>query len=207
MKSTTGTRTYESPLREEQAEQTKARILDATARVLAAQDGRLSIPAVAREAGVSIPTVYRHFGTREELLGALGPHFVAKLSNADKVPPANLDELRAFLLQQAADYEETEPALRAALTTEAGQKARRDFMPRRLELIEQGLAPLLEGVSDEDRMRIRNVYLLHASSAGYRASKEYFDYSNEELADQIVWLVETLARGAKTKNRNRKEKR
>ena len=34
----------------------------------------LSIPAVAREAGVSVPTVYRHFGTKDDLLAAVYPH-------------------------------------------------------------------------------------------------------------------------------------
>ena len=67
-------RPYRSELREEQAESTRSRILDATMRVMGRGVASLSIPAVAREAGVSTPTVYRHFGTKHDLLDALYPH-------------------------------------------------------------------------------------------------------------------------------------
>jgi AcrR family transcriptional regulator len=207
MKSPGGTRTYESPLREEQLEQTRERILDAAERVLVAQDGALSIPAVAREASVSIPTVYRHFGTKDELLGALAHHFVARLAGRTTPPPGDLDGLWAFLVELVADFEQREPALRVAMSTPAGQQARREFMPRRRELIAAGLEPLLAGVGDDDRRLIGDLFLLMTSSAGYRAAKDYLGYSTDEIVETIVWLVDTLARGSRTKNRNRKERK
>jgi len=57
-------RPYNNELRAQQAEATRSRILDATIRVMAGGVGTLSIPDVAREAGVSVPTIYRHFGTK-----------------------------------------------------------------------------------------------------------------------------------------------
>jgi hypothetical protein len=71
-------RSYRSELRAEQAEETRVRILDATVRVLARGEATLSIPAIAREAGVSVPTVYRHFGTKAELLASVYPHLVRR---------------------------------------------------------------------------------------------------------------------------------
>ena len=201
------TRTYESPLREEQLEQTRERILEATARVVAAKNGTLSIPAVAREAAVSVPTVYRHFGTKDDLIASLGEHFFDRFRLADRRPPANLDELREFLIEQAAEYAKAEPVLRALATTEAGRKARHDFLPRRKQVIAEGLEPLLDGASDDDKRRVRDVYLLLTSSGGYRAGRELLAYSNEELADMIVWVVERLARGSQGAKRTRKEKR
>jgi AcrR family transcriptional regulator len=48
---------------------TRRRILDATQKVLARSGHRnLQLSDVAAEAGVSRPTLYRHFGTREGLL-------------------------------------------------------------------------------------------------------------------------------------------
>jgi AcrR family transcriptional regulator len=203
----TKTRTYESPLREEQLEQTRERILEATARVLAANDGTLSIPAVAREAAVSVPTVYRHFGTKEDLITSLGELFFDRFRLADRRPPADLGELRAFLVEQAAEYAKAEPMLRALATTEAGRKARQELAPRRKQVIGAGLEPLLDGVSDDDRRRVRDVYLLLTSSGGYRAGRELLAYSDEQLADMIVWVVERLARGSQGAKRTRKEQR
>lgn len=199
-------RTYESPLRQEQFERTRNRILGATARVLAATDGTLSIPAVAREARVSVPTVYRHFRTKEDLLGALGLYFVEKIRLPDRWPPANLEELREFVVAQAAEYAAAEPALRAVLATEAGRKVRQEFLPRRKRMIAAGLEPLLDGVGNRDKARVHDVYLLLTSSAGYRAARDFLAYSDQELADTIIWVVERLARGSRTRE-TREEKR
>ena len=64
---------YHSPLREQAKHATRARILDALVRVIL-DDGvhAFSVANVAKRAGVSHRTVYRHFATREELLEGLG---------------------------------------------------------------------------------------------------------------------------------------
>ena len=74
-------RAYRSQLRVLQAEQTRARILDATVRVMARGLTSVSIPAVAREAGVSVATIYRHFATKRDLLATL----TARLSGYEVV--------------------------------------------------------------------------------------------------------------------------
>ena len=86
-------RSYRSQLRDEQAEATRARILDATIRVIARGLANVSIPAVAREAGVSVPTIYRHFGTKDDLLAAVYPHVVRRAGLHELVPPRSVDEL------------------------------------------------------------------------------------------------------------------
>ena len=61
----------ESLTRGQQKAQTEARILDAAGRLL--EDGRLdeaSYSEIARLAGVGERTVYRHFPTRDALMGA-----------------------------------------------------------------------------------------------------------------------------------------
>jgi len=66
------TRAYRSPLREERSVQARDRILDGLVKVMANSGiAELSIPLIAREAGVSIPSVYRYFPTKRELVAAL----------------------------------------------------------------------------------------------------------------------------------------
>src|SRR5262245_28488143 len=65
-------RTYRSPLRDEQARRTRDRILDALVELLAdrrADD--ITTREIAERAGVSQPTVYRHFPDRTALLAGI----------------------------------------------------------------------------------------------------------------------------------------
>ena len=87
-------REYRSELRAQQAEETRARILEATARVMARGIATISIPAVAREAGVSVPTVYRHFGSKRDLLSAIYPYALKRAGAHEPPFPESLDELK-----------------------------------------------------------------------------------------------------------------
>ena len=63
--------TYASPLRERQKADTRTLILETVERSLQDRSlSELSLAAVAREAGITERTVYRHFATREQLLEA-----------------------------------------------------------------------------------------------------------------------------------------
>lgn len=59
-------RAYRSPLRREAALQTRIAIADAASELIT--DGRLEVPAVALRAGVSLPTVYTHYPSKESLI-------------------------------------------------------------------------------------------------------------------------------------------
>ncbi len=66
------TRTYNAPQRRQQAEATRQAILKA-ARTLFARLGyqTTTLPAIAREAGVALPTIYATFGSKAAILSAL----------------------------------------------------------------------------------------------------------------------------------------
>lgn len=65
-------RPYRSERRREQAEQTRARILDAAAQAFRERGyERASIAAIAEDAGVAEETVYAHFKNKRTLLGEL----------------------------------------------------------------------------------------------------------------------------------------
>jgi AcrR family transcriptional regulator len=72
------------------AAHTRARILDACAALLAR--GELTVPAVARAANVSVPTVYRHFSDKQALVRATARHVRARV---EKLLHAALRDLPA----------------------------------------------------------------------------------------------------------------
>ncbi len=65
-------RAYKSPLREEQARQTRERILDAALDLFASQGySATSVAAIAREAGVVPETIYASIGSKRGILEGL----------------------------------------------------------------------------------------------------------------------------------------
>jgi TetR/AcrR family transcriptional regulator, regulator of autoinduction and epiphytic fitness len=65
-------RRYHSPQRQQQAQATRLQIVDAAGRLFS-RDGYFgtTIEAIAREAGVAVPTVYATFGSKRAILSAL----------------------------------------------------------------------------------------------------------------------------------------
>jgi AcrR family transcriptional regulator len=92
-------RAYESPLRREQARATERRILEATYRLLVGQGyGATTMSAVAREAGVSTPTVYKVVGSKPALVKRV--YDVTLVGDDEPVPFAERPEVRAAYAEE-----------------------------------------------------------------------------------------------------------
>jgi AcrR family transcriptional regulator len=107
-------RRYESLRRAAQAQQTHAEIARAALRLFVAQGwAPTTVRDVAREAGVSVPTVYAAYGNKTGLALALAdaadldadlPREIEELENAD--PPGQLEAMAAYdrrLFERAGD--------------------------------------------------------------------------------------------------------
>jgi AcrR family transcriptional regulator len=144
-----------------EAQPSRERVLDAAAKVFAAEGLDAPMPAVATAAGVGVGTIYRAFGSKEELIAALAADRVDRF---DRDTRAALEQPEAwpalcelFVLtaeRQAEDYVVTEalasmsdhPSVVAANTrageaiTELIQRAkdqgglRSDFEPQDLQM-------------------------------------------------------------------------
>lgn len=185
-------KTYHSPLRQEQMQRTREQILEGLIRVMARGMADLSIPQVAREAGVSVPTVYRYFKTKRELIEAVGMYTLQKIGAAGRQPPQNVEELIAGIRELSRQYEELDETLRAAAMSEFAYEVRRAVLPARLKMLEHALAPVTGALSEEDRVRLCNVVLVLTATATIRAFKDYLGLSGEETADNIEWAIRKL---------------
>ena len=194
-------RTYRSDLRAEQADATKARILEATGRVMADGIASVSIPAIAREAGVSVPTVYRHFATKAELLAAMYPHLLRRSGLDELVPPRSMDGLRDGLRALFERTDSFDDLARAAMASPASDEVRRLSMPDRLawardlaDSVEPPL-PVLE------RERIARLLVVLTSSSAIRMWRDQLDASVDEAADDVDWVVRAAIAAASARSR------
>lgn len=199
----TTTRPYASPLRDEQVHRTRERILDATIATMGRGIAELSVPAVALEAGVSVPTVYRHFGSKRGLLDALPSYLMSKSGLIPDPPPTDLDELRRAGRLVFHRYRELDPTVRAAMASALGWELRREQMPDRLATFEAPIRAGLPELDDQTSERMARILLLLLSSAMVRAFETYFGRTGDDAADDVEWAIRTLVAGARVTSATR----
>jgi AcrR family transcriptional regulator len=197
---TEAAREYRSQLREEQAEATRTRILDATGRLMADGLATLSIPGVARAAGVSVPTIYRHFRTKRDLLASLYPH-AARRIGLDTLPdPGSLDELRDWFRAYFERVDMFDDLDRAAMASPAADEARRVTMPSRLERIGRLADSIEPRLPKADRDRITRLLVILTASSSLRMWRAHLGATVDEAADDIDWIVRAAVAAATRRN-------
>lgn len=189
-------RAYDSELRAEQADATRRKILDALVRTMGRGVASLSIPAVAREAGVSVPTVYRHFRTKAALVAALSPHLLARTRLMDESLMGSRD-LPSIVHEMYRRNAEMDAEVRAAMASELGQETRRRTMPQRVAIARRTVAERIPGLSGEELDRFTRVFLMLTSSATLRAFKDYLGMDASAAANDVAWAVELLQRAVR----------
>ena len=193
-------RPYRSQLRAQQAEETRARILDATLRVMAAGIASVSIPGVAHEARVSVPTIYRHFGTKRDLLAAVYPHVVRRAGLNALVPPRSVDELRDGVRAIFDRLDSVDDLARAAMASPAAAEARRLSMPGRVAFGRQLADSIEPALATADRDRIARLLVVLITSSSLRVWRDHLDSSVDEAADDIEWVIRTAIAGARSRS-------
>jgi AcrR family transcriptional regulator len=190
------TRGYRSELRAEQADETRGRILDATVRVMAGGIASLSIPAVAREARISVPTIYRHFGTKQDLLAAVYPHLERRTGRGTLVIPTSIDQLREGVRALLDQLESFDDLARAVMASPAAGEARALSMPRRLGLTRRIAESVEPPLAEADRDRLARLLVILTSSAALRTWRDHLGVSADQAADDIEWVVQSVIAGA-----------
>jgi AcrR family transcriptional regulator len=179
------TRPYESPLREEQREQTRQRILDAATELLAAGTEReLTIAGVARRAGVAVRTVYVHYPSKDALFHAVAEQIDRSIGLL--AYPERADDLPAFAADLYRRFGANETLVRA-MQTAAGRAVRDRGRERRLPTLVRALGPELEPLSGTERRQVLAVlYCLH-NSPTWLTMRDTFGLSVDEAAQATAW--------------------
>jgi AcrR family transcriptional regulator len=165
----------------------RERVLDAATELVRLEGERVPMATIAGRAGVGVGTVYRHFPTREDLLGALVHRsFGLAVENARAAaahPGSALDAIRLFFLATLRDRDRFvlplhggpsvfTPATRQRQTDvrtalrgliERGQTAgqlRADLTPEDLIIATSLLSRPLPGTGDWERLAHRQIDLM-----------------------------------------------
>jgi len=172
----------------------RERVLDAATELVRREGEKVPMAEIARHAGVGVGTVYRHFATREDLLGALVHRsFGLALTNARAAaaePGSALEGVRAFLTATLRDRDrfvlplhggplhfdaairelqaEVRVALQALLDRgQAEGELRADLLPEDVIVSAALLSRPLPAVDDWDLRAERQIELLLNGLRGY----------------------------------------
>jgi AcrR family transcriptional regulator len=171
---------YLSPLRQNYMAQTRKRILDA---VLAGMEKgeleTLTIAQVAKEAGITERTIYRHFQTREDLLKAVWPHMQARVGLGGFPQNAALIATPAQLFPR---FDANEGAVRASMYSQAGREVRISANPQRQKVFLACVAEALPELDEAARRRRAAVVQMIGSSHGWACLKDYWGLDTDEAA-------------------------
>ncbi len=116
-------RSYDSPLRQQQAQQTRDRILEAMVELLA--EGRDDVPMsrVAEVAGVSLRTVHHHFPDRDSRVEALAD-FIEQRAVGQTPKLESVDDLTSYASGMTHRFFAHEEMLRAQMAPGLGKEVR-----------------------------------------------------------------------------------
>lgn len=187
---------YRSEIREEQVEITRTRILDAALRVLARGLATMSMPAVAAEARVSVPTVYRHFRTKADLLAAVYPHAVQRAGLETVGGLRSVEELRPLVRAIVERLDALDDWTRAAMASPVGWEVRHATMPMRYERVHRMTEAIEPKLSADDRDRITRLLVVLTASASLRMWRDHLGLSVDQVADDVDWIVRAAVAAA-----------
>ncbi|MBT1093457.1 TetR/AcrR family transcriptional regulator [Streptomyces sp. Tu102] len=198
-------RSYQSPLREERAAETRARIV-AAARELFASEGfaATTVAMIATRAKVSKPTVHATFGTKAAIIVAMLGELAAandregwgRQIQQETDPRGKLALYASFLRKLYANNRDVwtaaidasgDPSV-VALKEQGERDSRQSLEPVVASLVDAGV--LREGLTPENA--VERVWMLSALELYFRADRlawtddEYESWLAESLAQQLL---------------------
>ena len=144
-------------LRDQHHQLTRELILRSVAEQLEVGEvSDITVPEVARAAGVSVRTVYRHFPTREELLAGASEWIGDRLFGHQL--PDRIEDLTASLRVNFANFDEHPNLVRAMALSRAGNLVRSPRRQRRLENQNHALLAVTSNLPEGERRQAEAVF-------------------------------------------------
>lgn len=188
-------------LRQHYMAQTRDRILDAAMAGIQKEGlDALTIAQVAKDAGVTDRTIYRHFQTREDLLKAVWGRMQARVGLGGY--PQTVETLLAAPAALFPRFDAHEGAVRASMYSPAGREVRASANPARRQAMQACVAEALPQLDDAARRRRAAVIQMIGSSHGWACLKDYWGMGTEEAAraarEAIAILLDRKPEGEKS---------
>ncbi|MEW6182128.1 MAG: TetR/AcrR family transcriptional regulator [Bacillota bacterium] len=186
-------RSYTSPLRRQQQENTRYRIMEALAAII--KEGRIlsfSVKDVADRAGVSYGSVYRYFPTRESLLESLYELAAEVAGPGIFFMSLSLNQIPALAGKTVATFEENATVLQAFTMALAASNIQPQSRHRRDEEYKKMVAESAPRLEPEVVGQVAAIISHLHSSLTWAVLRQRFGLSAEATADALTWALRAL---------------
>jgi AcrR family transcriptional regulator len=195
-------RRYESPLRERQSADTGEAILRALCEQLAAGGlADFSIPEVARRAGVTTRTVYRHFPSREALLEALDGFLDREMGDLPR--PATVTAFVEQVPAQFAAFEASAEICKALLERGPGGAVRQHGRKRRARQLTAAIQAELPRLELDEVRRAGAAMHVACGLNAWQGLREVWGLSPEDAAAAAAWATRLMLADLRRRDRSR----
>lgn len=186
-------RAYTSPSRSAQLVQTRDKLLD-TARAMLVEGGldALTLPRLAEAAGVSVPTVYRHFATMDELLRAFLDWIRPRIGQTPERLFSPAERLPALPAENYALYEQHAEVLRPLMESRAFNRIRVGSVRDRARSATAVLRSRARGRTASELEALTGAIYLFISPQGWRWLRETWGLEATEAAQASTWAIQVL---------------
>lgn len=193
---------YRSALRERQKADTRALILKTMARLLKNRSlDELSLATVAREAGITERTVYRHFATREQLLEATSTAVNEAIGITEF--PDSAEELIARPKTLFPAFARRGEVVRAMLASPQGRELRLRANQERQAAIRSAVKHARPSLREPALTRLCAAVQLLCSASGWATMTDYWGLDSVEAgraaSEAIAALLNPKAADAASK--------
>ena len=186
-------------LREAHTRDTRQRIVRAVGALVAeAHPALVSVPAVAKRAGVGVATVYRYFPTKEALLDASA----MVLGDEGSVPtlasyPTTFAEAARLLPGQFAALAAQLPLVRNQLASPLGRQLRQVRWQAKQAAAAQALKGIGVDPASPEGQRLAAIADVLTSSTAVLELHDKAGIPIDEAADHVLWAIDVLVAATK----------
>jgi AcrR family transcriptional regulator len=183
--------TVSNTLRQQQTEDTRARILDAAVDLLTTETNpALTHDDIAEHSGIARRTIYRYFPSRVELFDAIWKETDSRIALGGY--PQTEGELLSAVDEIYSKMDENAGLMRGLLHSNAGLEMRRKDQNRRRAGIEKALTPATAHLASLQRRQAIAVFQILFSGPTWEMLRERGGLGAGEVAPAVRWALSAL---------------
>ena len=206
MKKAARKRRYESPLRRRQMEATKEVIMEGVARVIESEGlDQLSFAGVAKSAGVTSRTIFRHFPSKDDLMDAFWTWMNQKMGIQKY--PASAEELFKAVPFWFSGFGKFEKLFRSYMISKTYQDAKPEFTPFRRKMITECLREHIAGLDDLDVLYAKASVSALFSDQVWASMRDVWGISHRKAGEAASWAIQIILEELKRRQKSNLRKK